>query len=93
MTAPDANSTAEALGSAPAASTATLPTPSAHPEKQPIPAKAKSQNIHVSATVLDAAQKDGEEAADRVALLASMDKSFAKAARKRVARPGVAPVP
>jgi P-type Mg2+ transporter len=60
MTAPDANSTAAALVRAPGASTAILPEPPARPEEQSIPAKVKSQNIHVSSAVLDAAQKDGE---------------------------------
>jgi Mg2+-importing ATPase len=61
MTTPDANSTAETLVKAPGASAAILPKPTAHLEDQPILPKVKSQNIHVSPAVLDAAQKDGED--------------------------------
>ena len=61
MTAPDANSTAETLVKAPGAAAAILPKLPAPPEEQPILPKIKSQNIHVSPAVLDAAQKDGED--------------------------------
>jgi hypothetical protein len=61
MTAPDANSTAETLVKAPGASATGIPGPPARPEEQPILPKVKSQNIHVSQAVVEAAQKDGED--------------------------------
>jgi P-type Mg2+ transporter len=61
MTAPNANSAAETLVKAPGAAAAILPKPPAQPGERPILPKVKSQNIHVSPAVLDAAQKDGED--------------------------------
>ena len=60
MTTPDQNSSAKKLSTGDSASTITadtLPTP----DVSPIPAKAKEHNIRVSAAVLDAAGKDGDE--------------------------------
>jgi len=60
MPAPDANSTAESLVKIRRAS-ASLPGPPAGPKEQSLLPKVKSQNIHVSQVVLEAAQKDGED--------------------------------
>jgi len=60
MTAPDAHGTAETLVKTPTAS-ARLPGPPAGPQEQPVLPKVKSQNIHVSQAVVEAAQKDGED--------------------------------
>ncbi|MGA7410902.1 MAG: magnesium-translocating P-type ATPase [Bryobacteraceae bacterium] len=58
MTTPGADSKAEVLVSGPAKPDSTIAPP---PHEPAVPAKAKSEKIHVSPAVLEASRKDGEE--------------------------------
>src|SRR3984893_8415068 len=60
MTKPDADKTAEALVDAAGIAGSKPAEPPVHPASPPSPTNAKTKNIHVSPTVLDAARKDGE---------------------------------
>ena len=60
MTKPDAENTAEALVDAAGMSGSQSAEPPVHPTAPPSPTNAKTENIHVSPAVLDAARKDGE---------------------------------
>jgi hypothetical protein len=60
MATPVADGKAGALVGDPGAAGSKVATPPAHPDKPPIPTKAKNQNIRVSPAVLDAARKGGE---------------------------------
>jgi Mg2+-importing ATPase len=60
MTTPDADGTVRAVVDDASPVAVRLDGPAAHSTEPPIPAKAKSPNIHVAAAVLDAARKDGE---------------------------------
>src|ERR1017187_10429322 len=59
MTKPDAESAAEALADGIAGSGSAEPP--VHPAAPPSPTNAKTENIHVSPAVLDAARKNSEE--------------------------------
>ena len=61
MTTPDADSTAGALVDDAGTAGSKLAGPPARPNEPPIPTKTKNQNIRVSAAVLEAARKDGDE--------------------------------
>jgi len=60
MTTPNADSTTGALADSGTAG-AKLKLPPARPNQPPVPSKIKSQNIHVSPAVLEAARKEGED--------------------------------
>jgi Mg2+-importing ATPase len=61
MTKPDAENTVEVLVNAADRVGAKPAEPPVRPAKPPSPTNAKTENIHVSPAVLDAARKDGEE--------------------------------
>src|SRR6185437_15534941 len=61
MTTPEAERTAAALAGNTGAAGSGLAGVSAHPDEPAVHTKATNRNIHVSAAVLDAARKDGEE--------------------------------
>src|ERR1017187_3506876 len=60
MATPNSNGKAGVLVCEPGTAGSKVTTPPVHPNKPPIPTKAKNQNIRVSPAVLDAARKGGE---------------------------------
>ena len=61
MTKPEAENTAEALVDAAGIGGSKSAEPPVHPAAPPSPTNAKTENIHVSPAVLEAARKNGEE--------------------------------